>query len=102
VVTSSLEYLYLLYILLCCLQINEMKLYLADICTIHDNAGAIVFAHLDFHDGSDVRHDDCHRNVEVVAMVGERKSVVTCTGRYHSLLLLFLEKPDNTQYGITK
>ena len=77
--------------------------YLADVSTVHDDAGSVVFTHLNLHDRSDLRHHDRHRDVEAVAMVGERQSVVAGTGRYDALPLLFLQAyVHNTHYVLKR
>jgi len=58
---------------------------------VHDDVSSIVFTHLNLHDRSDLRHHHRHRDVEAVAMVGERQSVVAGTRRYDALPLLLLQ-----------
>jgi len=61
---------------------------------VHDDISAVMLAHLNLHYRSDPRHHDCHRDVEVVAMVGESQSVVSGASRYYALPLLFLQIHD--------
>ena len=66
-------------------------MYLADVSAVHDDVGSVVFTQLNLHDRSNLRHHHRHRDVEAVAMVGERQSVVAGTSRYDALPLLLLQ-----------
>ena len=55
-----------------------------------DDVGPELSTEFEFHERSDVRHDDGDGDAEVAAVVGHRQRVVTGTRRYHPASLLRL------------